>query len=250
LNCVESVKVSDLTGVDYEIIVVDNNSGDGIIADVQKRFKDVDFIQSNRNLGMGGGNNLGIEQSRGEYALILNPDTIVKKDSIKKMYEFLENNNDVGIVGPKLIYPDGRLQYSCFKNWKFLTPLYRRTFLGKLNKKHIDNFLMKDYDHKSKKEVNWLMGSCLLIRKNVLNKIGLFDKRFFMYFEDTDLCRRAWQSGYKVVYLPEAVVIHDHGRASAEKPWYLAPFFSKLSRIHIASWIKYFIKWRMIKNKK
>ena len=244
IDCIKSIKDSNLANINYEITIVDNNSGDDIIVDVQKKYKDINFIQSNVNLGMGGGNNLGIEQAEGNYILILNPDTLVKKDSIKKMYEFLESHEDVGVVGPKLVYPDGQMQYSCFREWKFLTPFYRRTFLGKINKKHVDNFLMKDFDHKSKKDVNWLMGSCLLIRGETLKDVGVFDERFFMYFEDTDLCRRIIKSGKKVIYFPESVVVHDHGRASAEKPWYLAPLTSKLSRIHISSWVKYYIKWK------
>lgn len=249
INCIESIKGSDLANISYEIIVVDNNSGDDIIVDVQKRFKDISFIQSNENLGMGGGNNLGIEQAEGDNILILNPDTLVKKDSIKKMYEFLKKNDEVGIVGPKLIYPDGRLQNSCFREWKLLTPFYRRTFLGKINKKHVDRFLMKDkipptpFYKGGGIKVDWIMGSCLLIKGSVLKKVGLFDERFFMYFEDTDLCRRVRQVGKKVVYLPDAIVVHDHGRASAKKRWYLAPLTSKLSRVHISSWMKYFIKW-------
>lgn len=276
VNCIESIKKSDLAGVDYEIILVDNNSGDRGAEEIKKMLPEVKIIESKKNLGMGGGNNLGIKEAVGKYVLILNPDTIVKPEAIKKLYDYLEANENVGVAGPKLLYPDGQLQYSCFRGWKFLTPVYRRTFLGRMAKKHLNNFLMRDFDHLSAREVDWLMGSCLMIRRSVLDKIKTsprnltpslsfpasmcgagsrrggkesqgeeeyFDERFFMYFEDTDLCRRVRQAGWKVIYFPEAVVVHDHVRASAKKPWYLAPFLSKLSRVHIISWIKYFLKW-------
>ena len=101
---------------------------------------------------------------------------------------------------------------------------------------------MKDFDHKQMKEVDWVMGSCLIVPRSLIDKIGqIFNKRFYMYFEDTDLCRRTWKAGFKVIYYPEAQVIHDHGRGSAGRPWYLAPFIDKLAREHIKSWIKYFL---------
>lgn len=242
-RCVESVINADFENLKYEIIFVDNDSGDDSVALAQQKFSMINAVQSGKNLGMGAGNNFGINIAKGEYVLILNPDIIVKKDSIIKLYYYLKNNEKVGLAGPKLVYPDGKLQYSCFRQWRFLTPLFRRTFLGRYAKKHLENFLMNDFDHKKEAEVDWLMGSCLMAKKSVLDEVGGFDDRFFMYFEDTDLCRKIWKSGRKVVYFPESEIIHDHGRASAEKRWFFAPFTNKLSRVHIASWLKYFIKW-------
>jgi GT2 family glycosyltransferase len=103
---------------------------------------------------------------------------------------------------------------------------------------------MKDMDHNKIMNCDWIMGSCLMFEKNILEKInGGFDERFFMYFEDTDLCRRIKSIGKKVVYNPEAEVIHDHSRDSAREAWYISPFVSKLTREHIKSYIKYFLKW-------
>jgi hypothetical protein len=243
-DCVRSVRSADLVGFRYEIILVDNASGDGSGEALAKEFLDLKCLASDRNLGMGGGNNLGANAATGEFLLILNPDTLLRTDSIRLMLEFLKNRTDVSLVGPKLIYPDGKLQYSCLHFPSLLMPFYRRTFIGRLAKKQLDKFMMLDYDHDSTKEVDWLMGSCMLIRRDLFVKLKGFDERFFMYFEDTDLCRRVWHSGQKVVYLPQAVVIHDHSRGSAQNPWYLAPFTNKLSRAHIASWIKYSLKWK------
>jgi GT2 family glycosyltransferase len=119
----------------------------------------------------------------------------------------------------------------------------RRTFFGELAPQHLNDFLMKDYDHAATRIVDWLMGSCFLIRREILEKDGyIFDEKYFMYFEDTDLCRRVKEKhNYQVVYHPEAVVVHDHTRASAEKSWYVAPFTDPLAREHIKSWFRYFV---------
>ena len=106
----------------------------------------------------------------------------------------MENNKKTGMIGPQQLSPDKGIQYSCYRWHKLLTPVYRRTPLGKLNfaKKDIDRLLMKDFDHKETKEVDWLLGSFSFCRTKALKQTGLFDERFFMYLEDTDLCRRFW----------------------------------------------------------
>jgi GT2 family glycosyltransferase len=241
-KCLESLEKAEWGGLSYEIIVVDNASGDNLLF-LKKAHPEIKIIQSEKNLGMGGGNNLGIKNSSGEFILILNPDTEVKSGAVLKLFNYLKRNESAGIVGPKLLNPDGSLQYSCLRFPKILTPLLRRTFLGKIFYKSLDKFLMKDFNHNETRGVDWLMGSCLLVRRELLDVSGrLFDERFFMYFEDTELCRRARRFGWKSVYLPEAEVFHDHARASAEKSWYIAPFVDRLAREHIKSWFKYFFK--------
>jgi N-acetylglucosaminyl-diphospho-decaprenol L-rhamnosyltransferase len=241
LKCLASLAKTDWGDLTHEIIVVDNVST-GELIQVVKNYPEVKIIKSEKNLGMGGGNNLGAKNSTGDYLLILNHDTLVQLDAIKKLYRYLQENEKAAIVGPKLLNPDGSLQYSCFRFPKIYIPLLRRTFFGAFTPKALDDFLMKDYDHATIKVVDWLMGSCLLIRREILEKDGyLFDEKYFMYFEDTDLCRRVKEKHHQeVVYYPEAVVIHDHGRGSAEKPWYIAPFTDKLAREHLRSWFKYF----------
>lgn len=239
-ECLKSIVSSDLSNIVTEVIVVDNFSGDDL--DDLKEIVDFKFIQSQKNLGMGGGNNLGIKEARGEFVLILNPDTVLQKTALKTLFNYIKNNPDVYIVGPKLLNPDMTLQYSCSHFPRVYTPLIRRTFFGKIFKKHGDWFLMKDFSHDIIKEVDWLMGSCLMIRKD---GFAGFDERFFMYFEDIDVCRRSWLADKKVIYNPEAVVIHHHARASAQSLWYIAIFKNKITREHIKSWFKYFYKWRM-----
>jgi GT2 family glycosyltransferase len=241
LKCLEALEKAELGDLRYEIIVVDNNSGDDL-AEVAAKFPEVKIIKSDKNLGMGGGNNLGAKNSQGKSIFILNPDTAVLGDAIIKLHRHLQDNPAIGIVGPKLLNTDGTLQYSAMRFPKLYTPLLRRTFLGKFFPKHLDNFLMKDFDHAGIREVDWLMGSSLLLRRDIMEKDGyIFDEKFFMYFEDIELCRRVLKKhGFKVVYFPEAVVVHDHGRASAEKPWFIAPFTDMLAREHLKSWFRYF----------
>jgi len=240
VNCLEAIFKSDLQDLKYEVIVVENDSGDNL-DDLIGRHDKLKILHSPRNLGMGGGNNLGLKEARGKFILILNPDTEVYPEAIKILYDYLDSHPDVYIVGPKLLNPDKTLQASCSLFPKIYTPILRRTFLGNYFKSSRDGFMMTDFDHEEIREVDWLMGSCLLIRSDGWEG---FDERFFMYFEDIDVCRRAWRFKKKVVYQPQAIVIHDHARGSAKNPWYIAPFVDKLTQEHIKSWIKYFWKWR------
>ncbi len=241
-RCIESLKADDLSGLVHEIIVIDNNSERDLQEELLSKYPTVNFIQSDKNLGMGGGNNLGIKHAQGDYVLILNPDVYVRPGAVKKLYNYINNLEDVGLVAPKLLNPDGSIQYSCFRDYKFLTPLYRRTFLGRFKKKHLDNFLMKDFDRSEIRDVDWIMGSCLLAKRDVLLELNGFNEKFFMYFEDTDLCRRLRRKGYRVVFYPHAEAVHDHARDSAKQIWFLAPFKNRLAREHIKSWLKYFLK--------
>ncbi|KKR21773.1 MAG: glycosyltransferase [Parcubacteria group bacterium GW2011_GWE2_39_37] len=243
-HCLDSIYKADLNGIEYEIIVVDNDSREKINQEIKTRYSEVIFIQNNKNSGMGAGNNLGIVQATGKNILVLNPDTEVTAPAIRTMLDYLHANLDVGLVGPKLLRSDRTVQESCYRFPKIFIPIIRRTFLAKFAKNYVDDYLLKNIDLTKSQTVDWIQGSCLLIKKEVIDKVGMFDERFFMYLEDTDLCKRISLAGWKVVYLPTAEVFHLHERASAKKHWFLAPFLNKLSRIHIISWGKYFIKWK------
>lgn len=248
LNCIRSIKESNFANLKYEIIVVDNNSNDNLKEILAWQEKEVVFIQSRKNLGMGAGNNLGLKRARGKYVVVMNPDTLAFVDTFTKLYNFMETNLRVGVVGPKQFNPDKTVQDSCYRWTNFLTPFYRRTFLGKsrLAKSEIKRYLMHDYNKKTICEVDWLLGSCLFMRANALKEIGYFDERFFLYFEDTDLCRRFWKYHWSVVYNPESQIIHNHNRESARQPWYTF-FKSSASRYHLKSWCQYILKWGLRK---
>jgi hypothetical protein len=243
LNCIRSIKNADWPGLDYEIIVVDNYSGD-LAGDDLKQFGEIKFIMNGRNIGLGAANNQGIRQARGKYIAIINPDIIAAKDVFIKLFDFMENNPRVGLVGPKQFNLDNTVQDSCFRWPSLLTPIFRRTPLGKIGlaKKDLDRFLYKDYNKNSIKEVDWLLGSFLFCRAQALRQAGLYDEEFFLYFEDTDLCQRFWQMDWKVIYNPQVKIVHNHRRQSARAPWY--KFFTSLAAWHhIISWLKYLKKW-------
>ncbi|MCX6814008.1 MAG: glycosyltransferase, partial [Candidatus Azambacteria bacterium] len=148
------------------------------------------------------------------------------------------------VCGPLQYNPDKTVQSSCFRWYGLFTPLYRRTPIGglKFAKKDLDRFLMKDYNKIREKEVDWLLGSFLFCRTKALERIGLFDEKFFLYLEDTDLCQRFWSDGWKVVFYPEAKIIHNHNRQSAKIVWYKF-FMDQTSRHHFVSWYLYLRKW-------
>ncbi len=243
-NCLFSLRKADFSGISHEIIIIDNSEKDDFGDEFRRDFSEVTFVRSGSNGGMGSGNNLGARQAKGSFLLILNPDTMVRPDAVKRLFDAMKDRDDIGIAGPKLLNPDGTLQYSCLRFPKVWTPILRRTILGRLAPEYLGRYLMTDFDHRQSRDVDWMMGSCLLIRADFFRRVGGFDERFFMYFEDIDLCRRAWREGLRVVYCPDSVVIHDHARGSARARWFIAPFTSRLAREHIRSWIRYAVKWK------
>jgi GT2 family glycosyltransferase len=246
--CLKNIKEVN-PSLDYEILIVDNNSKDDSLKFLSE-IKDerVKIILNKKNLGYAKAINQALKISKGKYVLILNPDVIVLKGSIEKLYQFMEEHPECGIAGPKLLNPDKTIQYSCLKFPKWYTPILRRTFLSKLPfaKKHLKYYLMSEWDHKTIKEVDWLLGAALMVRTEAIKKVGLLDERFFLYFEDIDWCRRFHQHGFKVFYVPEASFYHFHQRFSAERAEF-SFLFKKATWIHILSAIKYFLKWRKIK---
>ncbi len=231
--------------ISYEIIVVDNASNDGVGAMLAERFPDVRFIASEVNSGFAAGNNLGIREAKGRYVVIMNPDITVLSGSLEEMMAFMDTNKEVGVMGPKLIHPDGSLDASCYRFPTMMIPVYRRTPLGSLpvGRRAIAEYLMEDYDHEITRDVDWLLGAVLIVRREALEKVGPLDERFFLYFEDTDWCRRFSEAGHRVVYHPVAKMVHYHERLSAQGPWFLS-ILRPSTRIHIASCVKYFSKWK------
>jgi GT2 family glycosyltransferase/lipopolysaccharide/colanic/teichoic acid biosynthesis glycosyltransferase len=209
---------------------------------VRDRNPWVRLIACNENLGLSRGVNRGIRESHGKYFLILNPDTVLREEAIEQLVGFMERTPDAGIVGPKLVFNDGNLQYSCrrFYNWKVL--LLRRTFLGKMFRKSkaVAEHLMLDFDHESARQVDWILGACMLVRRDAVRSVGLMDERFFLYFEDVDWCYRMQQKGWKVYYDPGAVVVHDYARESAQS------VINRSFVAHLASLIRYYEKWSFV----
>jgi len=159
------------------------------------------------------------------------------------MVDFMDNHEKAGIAGVRLLHPDGSLQYFCYRFPNIKVLIYRRTFLSRFNfaKKEIDKYLMTEWDHNDSRTVDWLQGSCVIVRKKAIEEIGLMDERYFMYMEDADWCRRFWKMGWEVWYIADIEVIHYHAKASATK--FYKTLFNKMSWIHLLSAAKYFKKW-------
>ncbi|MBI5731745.1 MAG: glycosyltransferase family 2 protein [Candidatus Magasanikbacteria bacterium] len=241
----------DLTGsnLKIQVAVIDNTPADGAWLMLKNNFPEVRYLPQDENLGFGRAQNVGLKAVEAKYYFILNPDTIFPPSErvIPRLYDFLETHPAIGMIGPKLLNTDGGLQYSCYRFPSFFIPLYRRSALGQRpgNKKRIDEYLMKDFSHEEARPVDWLMGSAMFARGQALKEAGFFDERYFMYFEDCDLCRRFWEAHWPVYYVPQIKITHRHGKGSAIVPGFWKSMLkNSLTRAHIASWLKYVWKWR------
>ncbi|MBU8923219.1 MAG: glycosyltransferase [Bacteroidales bacterium] len=223
----------------YETIVIDNDSSDDTVEVVSNGFPDCRVITNEDNRGYSRGVNQGIDISGGEFALILNPDIEVLEGSLDRLIEFMRNHPEAGMAGAKLLYPDGTLQYSCRSFYTISTLFLRRTFLGKVfpRARALKDHLLLDYDHEKEREVDWLIGACLIVRSNALEKVGKMDERFFLYFEDTDWCFRMHQHDWQVWYVPSSVMTHSYERSSARS------VFRKPFLLHMLSLLRYYEKW-------
>lgn len=200
-----------------EVIVVDNDSSDGTVAEV-KQFKNVKLIKNSVNIGYGKGTNLGVRRAAGEYLLLLNPDTLLIDHSVNKMLSFAKSHPEVGIVAPKLLGLNGTIQASVSKD-PTLAGAFRRYLFNK--KYDYGEYVPIENYHQ---EVEVVYGAALLVKKEIFRGIGGFDGRYFLYFEDLDLCRKVRGEGLKVVYLPEAQVIHTLGSSVKKDETIQLPF--------------------------
>ncbi|MCI0479654.1 glycosyltransferase family 2 protein [Candidatus Uhrbacteria bacterium] len=228
----------------FEYFVVDNG-GDGTADMVRERFPWAIVLEGHGNVGFGAGNNRAFREAKGEYVMLVNPDLTVFPGEIERLVAFADAEPSAGLVGPRLVNPDRSVQRTFHRFPDSLIPLYRRTRLGRTpwGRRAVANYLMEDADPSVVRDVDGLFGAAILIRRSALDAIGHFDERFFMYFEDVDLCRRAWEAGWRVVYAPVAEFVHYHQRESEVKHLWGAPL-NRLARAHIASGVKYFWKYR------
>jgi len=216
-----AIESLDCGGVDdREVIVVDNASSDGSAAFVRKRFPKVTLIENKDNLGFSRAYNQAINASRGSYLLLLNPDCIVHPSALRRLVEFLESTPGAAAAGPRLLNADGSLQYSCRRFPTFGAGLFRNTPLGRLfpGNRFSRGYLMADWDHSAPREVDWVSGAAVCIRRRALQEVGLLDECFFMYCEDVDWCYRAREEGWRIFYLPTASITHLIGRSSDQRP--------------------------------
>jgi len=199
-------------------------------------------------MGYGKAHNIAIRKSISDgvpYHLVINPDVSFKKGTLEAIYGFMEGNPDIGLLMPKILYPDGSLQYVC-KMIPTPLDLFERRFLNfghlrKIIEARNNRFELRFADYNDLMNVPFLSGCFMFLRTSALKEIGLFDERFFMYADDTDLSRRIHEK-YKTIYYPKVSIIHDHARESYRN--------RKMLIIHIINVIRYFDKWGWIRDKK
>lgn len=235
-DCLQSLR-SARDEVVFEVIVVDNASNDGSADMVAIEFPEYTLIRSQTNLGFTGGHNLALGNCRGRVLALLNSDTVVHANTLLRVVEFMDSNATVGVVGPRLLNPDGSLQLSCRHFPNPMAAAFRNTILGRLfpNNRFLRDYLMTDFAHDKPREVDWVSGAALFFRAELASKIGFLDDKFFMYCEDVDFCKRAWDVGWRVVYLPDAVITHAIGRSSDKAPNRM------IARFHL-SMLRYYTK--------
>ena len=230
---------SDPPEVSFEVLVVDNASPDETVRDLSREFPDAVFHFNRRNVGFAQAGNQAIGMSKGRYPMLLNPDTVVRGEGLDRLVAFMEAHPDAGICSPRLVYPDGKLQLSCRRFPTLLVLLLRITRFERLIPGPVRHYLMADWDHMSIREVDWVIGACMVLRREALEEVGFLDGAFFMYYEDIDLCYRLWQKGWKVYYNPDVTVLHNHQRMSAR----LLP--NRLSYVHARSLLRLWRKQRL-----
>lgn len=207
--------VKEKAGLPVELVVVDNASSDASAAMVRAEFPEARLIENTENRGFAAAANQAITESTGRYILLLNPDSLLQTP-LSQIVAFADSHPDAGAIGGKILNPDGTLQYSCRAFPHPLAAIFRHTLFGRLWPKnpYVRDYLLADWDHNSEREVDWVSGAFLMIRREMIDQIGAFDERFFMYSEDVDLCFRAREAGWKVCYSPKAISTHAIGHSS------------------------------------
>ncbi len=223
--------------IDFRLYVVDNLSTDGTPAFIRENYPQVCLLEPMNNRGFGTGHNTVLPMIESKYHLVINPDIVLKDNAIKNIVDFMEENEDIGLVSPKICFPDGREQILGKLNPRFKYLVASRMRGEDEPSPLLKKYAMLDKDLSVVQDIENASGCFMAFRTSLFKKIGGFDQRYFMYFEDADISRTAKKQA-RVVYYPDAVVYHVWGRDSKRN--------LKLMRIHIFSMLKYFIKWKTI----
>jgi GT2 family glycosyltransferase len=209
--CLSSLEKA-LSGLSAEVILVDNQSNDGSPEFIRSSFPWVRLIENDQNVGFPRANNLGFKQSRGDYLLFLNTDTVVPASAAAALLAEIKARPEAGAVGPALVHENGRFQVSFGKNVGFFSEIRQKIILNPYHRITLRH-------SRRPRAVGWLSAACLLTRRLALDAAGLFDQGFFLYFEDIDLCRRISDKGFKLVFLPAVRVSHVSGAVTSVRRW-------------------------------
>ncbi len=244
VKCVQALLKQTIAS-EIEILVIDNHSEDDSIGTMRVHFghhPQVRLLESNRNRGYGGGNNYAARYARGEYLLIINPDNELEPTGLERMVQTFRADPGIGVLAPKLQFSDGSVRDSARSFPSFFDVLVKRTFLQYFFPHRMRRYLQTDAPHVPLRDVDWVVGACLFFRKDFYDQLGGFDERFFLFFEDIDLCRRTHVAGKRVVFASTIVAQDRKQRLSGGG--FFSLLFRRTGRIHITSALKYFWKWR------
>ncbi len=232
LECLASIK-NTVKSTEYEIILVDNSTDEGeIVGDITDSEGNITFIRADNN-GYANANNIGIRAARGEYILLLNPDTVVYADTIDRCMAYIKKHGDIGALGCRVLRPSGELDHACRRG--FPTPFNSLCYFLKLNKlfpktERFGRYTYSYLEDTASCEVDSLMGAFMLIPRSVLDRVGLLDESFFMYGEDIDLCYRIKESGKKVFYYADYTILHKKYQSGIAKgsPFVIKWFYKSM----------------------
>jgi hypothetical protein len=231
-NCLNSIYAT-VHNISHEIIVVDNASSDGSQVMVGTEFPTIHLIKNERNYGFGAANNRALAITGGRYALLLNTDTVLKEKAVSELFSFMETHPDAAMACGQLLNADGSKQNSIASFPSIWTLLFNIPVLEKL---FPQRYPSKRYDHKNPVEIDSGIGACLLVRKQAINEVGLFDERFFFFFEETDWALRMKTAVWKIYHVPTACIYHLQGQSIGRD------IHSRIEFFH--SRYQFFRKWK------
>lgn len=214
-NCLQSI-YANTHSTEFEVIVSDNGSTDGSVEFIRKDYPLVRVVENGSNLRFAKGNNVGIRVSSGEYVLILNPDTVIHDGSLDRLIAFADKHPEAGAFGCRVLNSDGSYQesarpFACILG-EWILALYLKP-LGCLSNRLLPGVYV-GWKGDTQRIVQWLSGCFILVRGDLLKRIGGFDEQFFYYYEDMDLCRRLWEAGYSIIFTPEMTITHLGGQST------------------------------------
>jgi GT2 family glycosyltransferase len=238
-----------------EIIVVDNGSTDGTVRMLQDQFQHVRLIKNTTNMGYAVASNQGIEAARGAYVLLLNSDTQVVGNAIRSMVAFLERNLRYGAVAPRLRNPDGSTQAAHMRFPTLLTPLFFGTPLERWwpESRELRRYFARDFDYDTDSDVEQPPAACLLMRRRALKHTKPLDESLWLFYNDVDLCKRLWESGWRIRYLESAHVFHHGGASTRQYRDFVAEYhknrlayYRKHHGRAAGAWVKLCVAWTVI----